>query len=344
MKNSKYLINSNEAIKKALKQINNLPIKNIFVIENGVLLGSLSDGDIRRYFLRGGEINDCVSKACNVKCKKASTDLEASKIISENYKAIPIVDECNRIIKVYTGQKKITRKMSIPIVINAGGKGTRLEPYTKVLPKPLIPVGDYPIIEQIMRRYESFGCSQFHIIVNYKKQLIKAYFSDTNKKYNITWYDEDKALGTGGGLYLVKNKIKETFIFSSCDNLLLCDYKELLNKHKKEKNEITMVCVKKKTLIPYGVVSVENDKYSRIIEKPNNEYLVNSGIYVVEPSVLNTIKKNTKIDFPSIIENVKNSNNRIGVFVVEENEWFDVGDLDNLENTKKYLMESKYGK
>lgn len=142
------------------------------------------------------------------------------------------------------------------MVINAGGRGTRLDPYTRVLPKPLIPVGDLPIIELIMREYQSYACSEFHIIVNYKKELMKAYFADNDRSYKITWYDEEKSLGTGGGLSLLRGKFNSTFFFTNCDTLLTANYESMLKFHKDNGNVITMICAYKNMNIPYGVVEM----------------------------------------------------------------------------------------
>ena len=143
-------------------------------------------------------------EAANKKPRFANTIDEAKMLYhKKNYIVIPVVDEDGTIIDLYSGspgiQKRRREPLHIPVVINAGGRGTRLDPYTRVLPKPLIPVGDIPIIELIMQEYQSYSCDEFHIIVNYKKDLMKAYFADSERNYNITWYDEEKPLGTGGG-------------------------------------------------------------------------------------------------------------------------------------------------
>ena len=130
-------------------------------------------------------------------------------------------------------------------VIMAGGKGTRLDPFTRVLPKPLIPVGDLPIIEHIMKEYQSYNCNEFHIIVNYKRDLMKAYFADNENHYNITWYDEAEPLGTGGGLSLLRGRFRDTFFFANCDALLTANYESMLRFHKENRNTITMICIQK---------------------------------------------------------------------------------------------------
>lgn len=335
----KYLIPKDLRIKDAMKKIDSTKPKILFVAENDKLIGALTDGDIRRYLMSGGSVDDVVEKACNKKLKKiAHSKEEATEMLGEGFVAIPVVDRDNRIIDIYVGNrtdKVSSRKISVPIVINAGGKGTRLDPFTKVLPKPLIPVGDLPIIEHIMRRYEASGCEDFRIIVNYKKELIKSYFKEIEKEYRIQWADENEPLGTGGGLSLLKNKLKETFFFITCDSLILADYSDVLKFHRKNGNDITMVCAKKKITIPYGIVNKnEKNALESIEEKPEYSFLTNTAMYVVEPSILKDIQKNTRYDFPDIIKMEKEKGRKIGVYTIEEDDWLDMGQMSELEKMR----------
>ena len=336
---NKYLIEKDTVIKDAMKKIDATKPKILFVAHDNKMIGALTDGDIRRYLLSGGSVEDTVDKACNKKPKRVAHSLEeAVTMLDKNYIAIPIIDGKKNIIDIYTGYKAVKtnrKKISVPVVINAGGKGTRLDPFTKILPKPLIPIGDLPIIEHIMNRYEEYGCDKFNIIVNYKKQLIKSYFSEIDRKYKITWIDENEPLGTGGGLSLLKNKIKDTFFFISCDSLILTDYSEILKFHKKNKNDITMICACKNMTIPYGIVNIiDNNELVSIEEKPEYSFLTNTAMYVVEPSVLKDIKKNTRIDFPDIIRMEKEKGKKIGVYAIDEEDWLDMGVMSELEKMR----------
>jgi dTDP-glucose pyrophosphorylase len=333
------LIEKEKTIKEAMAQIGSSGPKILFVAQDDELLGSLTDGDIRRYLMAGGDIHDDVYAACNKNPARVAHDLEeARRMLSRHFIAIPIVNEENRIIDIYIGSgsyKEEYDQIDVPVVINAGGKGTRLEPFTKVLPKPLIPVGDMPIIEHIMHRYEQFGCKRFNVIVNYKKQLIKTYFKETEQDYQIEWFDEEEPLGTGGGLSLLKGKLNETFFFISCDNLLLSDYSDILKYHKKNGYDITMICAYKNITIPYGVVELNEDgSYKGSREKPEFSFLTNTAMYVVEPEILNDIKENEKIDFPSIIERETAKGRKIGVYPVSESEWLDMGQMSELEKMR----------
>lgn len=339
MNYKQYLISKDTKLKDAMKKIDSLKPKILFVVENEKLIGALTDGDVRRYLLAGGKVIDKVEKACNKNLKKvAHSKEEAAEMLNKNYIAIPIIDKNGVLLDVYIGnnvQSNNVNRINVPVVINAGGKGTRLDPFTKVLPKPLIPVGDLPIIEHIMQRYETAGCDSFHIIVNYKKELIKSYFKEIDREYKISWTDETTPLGTGGGLSLLKNKIKDTFFFICCDSLILADYSDIVSFHKTNKNDITMICAKKKIGIPYGIVNTTDDgRLDAIEEKPELSFLTNTAMYVVEPSILKDMKRNEKVDFPDFIKTEKEKGKKIGVYTVEEDEWLDMGQMPELEKMR----------
>lgn len=338
MNYKQYLIKKDQPIKDAMKKIDSTKPKILFVTENEKLIGALTDGDVRRYLLSGGKVDDPVEKACNKKPKRVAHSLdEAISMLDKNFIAIPVLDKDGNLRDIYTGNRTKSsrkKKIDIPVVINAGGKGTRLDPFTKILPKPLIPVGDLPIIEHIMRRYEEAGCRDFHIIVNYKKELIKSYFKEIEKEYCIHWADENEPLGTGGGLSLLKNKLKDTFFFICCDSLILTDYSEIVEFHKRNKNDITMICARKKVVIPYGIVNEDKDVLTSIEEKPEFSFLTNTAMYLIEPSVLKDMKKNTRIDFPDFIKEEKEKGKKIGVYTVDEDDWLDMGQMSELEKMR----------
>ena len=224
------------------------------------------------------------------------------------------------------------------VVINAGGKGTRLDPFTRVLPKPLIPVGDLPIIEHIMKEYQSYSCDDFHIIVNYKGDLVKAYFSEKDKEYQISWYDEKEPLDTGGGLSLLKGRFSDTFFFANCDALLTANYESMIRFHKENENVITMVCAYKNINIPYGVIEMgKHGVIEKMKEKPLISFLANTGIYIVEPEVAEDLEDGVPISFPDIIEMEREKGKKVAVFPVGENDWMDMGQMSELEKMRKKL-------
>lgn len=305
------------------------------------ILGCITDGDIRRFLLAGGKMSGKAVDAANKNPRVAYSIEEARNLYHKRYfVVIPLVDENRRIVDIYSGEtgdqiEKEHSPLNIPVVINAGGKGTRLDPFTRVIPKPLIPIGDLPIIEHIMKEYQSYSCNEFHIIVNYKRDLMKAYFADNDNNYNISWYDEEKPLGTGGGLSLLRGKFKDTFFFANCDALLTANYESMVKFHKENGNVITMICAYKNINIPYGVVEMGlNGAIEDMKEKPLMSFLTNTGIYIVEPEVIDDIEDGVSIGFPDIVEKERQKGKRVAVFPVSENDWMDMGQIPELEKMR----------
>lgn len=337
-------------VSEAMRCIDKNAKRILFLVnEIGELVACITDGDIRRYLLSGGDMNDMSLAAANRNPKYArSIDEARQRLCNDDLVAIPILDDRNNIVDIYFGQKKEKRKkLGVPVVINAGGKGTRLDPFTRVLPKPLVPVGELPIIEHIMREYKSYGCSDFHIIVNYKRDLMKAYFSEENNgsdKYSIQWYDEEEPLGTGGGLSLLKGKINTTFFFSNCDALLISNYESMLKFHRENGNVITMICAYKNIAIPYGIIEMGRDgAIESMKEKPSLTVLINTGIYIVEPEVIDDIRECEAIGFPDVVEREKQKGKKVAVYPVSENDWMDMGQIPELEKMRQRILRSVEG-
>ena len=220
----------------------------------------------------------------------------------------------------------------------AGGLGTRLYPYTKILPKPLIPIGEIPISEHIINRFNKYGSKDFYLEVNHKKNMIKAYFNEIEKDYIINYVDEDIPLGTGGGLSLLKGKINSTFILSNCDILIEEDYEKIYKFHKDNNNLITMVCSLKTIRIPYGVIEIsENGEIEEMKEKPVFSFFTNTGMYIVEPEIIEGLNENEFIGFPDIIEKYKRNGEKVGVYPISENNWLDMGQIDEMEEMRRRL-------
>lgn len=340
MKVSNFLANPNITVSEAMQKLDANSGGTLFLTDTDEkLVACITDGDIRRYLLSGGKMDGEVVKAANLHPRYARSIDEARSLFhKKKLVAIPIVDEDMKVVDIYSdseGVEKVKASLHVPVVINAGGKGTRLAPYTKVLPKPLIPVGDLPILEHIMNEYQSYDCTDFHIIVNYKRDLMKAYFADNEQQYNITWYDEDKPLGTGGGLSLLKGVFKDTFFFANCDALLTADYESMLKFHKENGNAITMICAYKNINIPYGVVDMGvNGVIEGMREKPLLSFLTNTGIYIVEPSVVERMIDGEAIGFPDIVERERQKGHKVAVYPVSENDWMDMGQIPELEKMR----------
>ncbi|NLY45189.1 MAG: NTP transferase domain-containing protein [Tissierella sp.] len=338
------LINEDFTLIEAMETLDKIAKKVLFVAEDRKLVATLTDGDVRRWILKKGSLDSKITNIANYKPKFL---LERDKVDAKSYmkkysiEALPIVDEEMRILSVVflnDTEISIRKEIKLPVVIMAGGLGTRLYPYTIILPKPLIPVGEIPIAEHLINRFNKYGCRDFYLIVNHKKNMIKAYFNEVEKDYTLNYIDEDKPLGTGGGLSLLKGRINSTFILSNCDILIDQDYEKIYQFHKKEKNLITMVCSLKTLRIPYGVIDIgENGEIENIKEKPELSFFTNTGFYIVEPSVIDDLEEDLVIGFPDIVEKYRNLGGKIGVFPISENSWLDMGQLDELEKMRRRL-------
>lgn len=314
-----------------------------FVCSDKKITAVITDGDIRRYIIGGGDLSRNVTEIANKNFKYLTeTDTVDSDVIAKiksDYKAIPVLDADGKILSIVFGDETASlppRKLNIPVVIMAGGKGTRLYPYTKVLPKPLIPIGDVPITMHIMQHFERFGCTQFTLVVNHQKELIKAYFSDPEIPYSIDFAEENTPLGTAGGLKLLDGKIHGTFFMTNCDILVDADYDKIYEYHRKSSNLITMVCAVKKITIPYGTVCMNDSGHiGSMVEKPEVSYLVNTGYYVVESEVLSEIPKDTFIHMTDVVQKCMDEGKPVGVFPISENQWSDMGQIDEMEKMQK---------
>lgn len=344
MKIIEFLIDENMTIIEAMNRLNELSKKVLFVVKNDKLVASLTDGDIRRWILKKGNLDAQVRDVANYSPKylyEHEKD-EAMKYMKEYFiEALPILNSdrnIETIILINDEEIRDTTPLDLPVVIMAGGKGTRLYPYTKILPKPLIPIGDIPIVEHIMNRFYYYGCNDFYLILNHKKEMIKAYFSDIKKEYNIFYFEENKPLGTGGGLSLLKNKINKTFVLSNCDILINENIRKIFEFHKEEHNFITMVCSLKKIKIPYGVIEFDsNGEIIEMKEKPELSFFTNTGIYIVEPEVLKEVNENESISFPEIIDRVRHKGKRIGIYPISEESWSDMGEFEEMEKMKRKM-------
>lgn len=339
-----FLIDEEATMLEAMELLDVIAKKVLFVLKQGQFEAAITDGDIRRWILKKGNLDAKVKEIANYnpiyiheKDKMIARDIMREQSIE----ALPVINEDKDIIAImFRNDDEIlgSKSLNVPIVIMAGGLGTRLYPYTKILPKPLIPIGELPIVEHIINRFHTYGSTQFYLIVNHKKNMIKSYFNDVEKKYVLNYADENQPLGTGGGLSLLKGKITSTFILTNCDILIEEDYEKMYSYHKKENNLVTMICSLKNIRIPYGVINInENGEIESMQEKPELSFFTNTGMYIVEPKVIEELQDNCSIGFPDIIESYKVAGEKIGVYPISENSWHDMGQLDEMEKMRKRL-------
>ena len=267
-------------------------------------------------------------------------DLVRSRGLGDVYKRqeyMPIISDNNEIIRVLFwddlfdgGQKKEKRKINLPVLLMAGGIGSRLKPLTNVFPKALIPIGEKTILEQIIDSFLEYQCEKFYISVNYKSDMIKYYLNSLNNhNYEVHFVEEKEFLGTAGSIKLASEFIDYTFFVSNCDILIDDDYANILDFHKESKNEITIVAAIMQSSIPYGVLETNNEgQLIEINEKPEYYYKINSGLYILEPSVFKYIPANKLFHITDLIKLLMEQQRRVGVFPVSKESWTDMGNWD----------------
>lgn len=341
---SDFTVDEQLSIMEAMDKLNKNTKGIIYVTKGDLLYGVITDGDIRRYILKNGNLDEKVIKICNKKPHFLYTDnqeIAYDLMKKKKIRSVPIVDKKRKIVKIYFDDditKEKRDNLNIPVVIMAGGKGTRLYPYTQILPKPLIPIGEKTITEHILGRFAEYGCNNFVMIVNYKKHFIMSYFEDNETNFNIDFVEEEEFLGTGGGLRLLEKKISSTFFMSNCDILIDADYSEMLKYHRAYHNLVTMICTVKKLTIPYGTVEMsEGNMANKLSEKPEFSFVTNTGLYLLEPEFIEMIPPNTFIHITDVIQKCIDDGKRVGVYLIDEKKWLDMGQLGELNEMVKKL-------
>lgn len=322
----------------------------VFVVDDSEsLVGVITDGDIRRWIIRTGDLTAVAEKAMTTtpkylfweERKKAKDYMKQEKVT-----AVPIINSEMKIVdvallsekaQIETSEEKKSLK-GVPVVIMAGGKGTRLYPFTKILPKPLIPIGDTPILERIMNKYEEYGIEEFYLTVNYKKELIKSYFADIGVAYRINYIEEDRPLGTGGSIKLIEEPFDRPLIVTNCDALIMADYNDIYDFHVNSGNKITIVSSLKNFQVPYGVLrSGEHGELIKMEEKPRLSYFINTGMYVIDPEVIELIPDNSFYHMTDLVEEVMKTGGTVGMYPISEDSFLDMGEFSEMKRMEEKL-------
>jgi dTDP-glucose pyrophosphorylase len=336
-------VTESATILEVVKKIDNEKLNSIVVLDKKKkVLGIFTLGDFRRAVFNGLDINSNISLILNKNFEYLLEGFlisEAKKIFNRNKLIldIPILKKNFNLLKIISREdifssselrrKKISLK-NLPVVIMAGGKGVRLDPFTRVLPKALIPIGNDPIMKIIMDNFIKFSSNNFYISLNEKANMIKAYLSDYKYSHRIKYIEEKKPLGTAGSLRLLKNNFKTSFFVTNCDIIIDSHYPSILEFHEKNNYDLTLIASHRSYKIPYGVCSIDkNGELNGIKEKPHQDLFVNTGFYIIRPRVLKIIPPNINFDMNELINKAKKNNMKIGVFPISENSWIDIGQL-----------------
>lgn len=343
-------ISSKSSLLMALNQMDNIKKKLLIINnENGEFFNLLSIGDIQRAIIHGHSLSDLLTEiTIDKKVVAATSDTPQSiKSLMTSLRAefMPVFNDDRKLHDVVfwddvadIHETHIESKNHIPVVIMAGGKGTRLKPISNIIPKPLIPIGNGTILEEIMSRFENAGSDKFYLSVNYKKEMIEYYLNSIGKDGALEYFSENEPLGTAGSLSLLKGKINSTFYLTNCDILIDQDLNELYKYHIDNKNEITLVAALKQISIPYGTItSGKNGLLESMEEKPDLSFKINAGVYLLEPHLLNEIPEEQFFHITELIENIRVRGGRVGVFPISEKSWLDIGEWPEYIKTVRML-------
>lgn len=332
------IISPTVSLLEAMKRMDNIKVKTLFVLIDGHFEGIVTLGDIQRAIINNIALKEPVSVIID-KNKIYGYETEEDTVIKEKMRSIraevmPILNEQGKMVDVWFWndlffKTELTQreKINLPVVIMAGGKGTRLKPITNVIPKPLVPIGEKTILETILDQFEEIGCTKFYMSVNYKADMMKYYLGQLDHQYDIEFFQEDKPLGTIGSVSLLKGKINTPFFVSNCDSINEQDYRDVYDYHVNNRNDLTIVTMVKTFKIPYGVIETGADGLmTALSEKPELTYQVNTGVYILNPSCIDEIPEGEFFHITHLMEKIKARGGRVGCFPVSEHAWKDMGE------------------
>ena len=331
----------------AMKLMDVNHIRMALVYDEARFLGILTIGDIQRAIIANPDMQRSVENILESgKCyatPENSVEEIKKLMLPIRAECMPVVNKEGNLEGLYewqdlfdTAKEAVREKIDLPVVIMAGGAGTRLKPLTNVIPKPMIPIGEKTILEVILEQFESIGCRKFFMSVNYKAEILQYYLSTRERQYEVEYLKEDKPMGTIGSLSLLKGKIDKPFFVSNCDILIDQDYRDMYEYHERAGNEITIIGAIKHQRIPYGVVETGPDGIiTALKEKPQTTYMVNTGVYLLNPSTIAEIPEGCFFHITDLIEKIRSYGGQVGCFPVSENAWTDIGDWEEYSKLVK---------
>lgn len=330
-----------DSIRKAISVIENGHVQFAFVIDdNQRLIGTITDGDIRRSLLRGDSLDTPVHKMMCTEFRSLPSNATEDEAISlmrrEVLHQIPALDEQGRVVRLFLLEELMKPKVrSNPVVIMAGGEGKRLFPLTQDCPKPMLRVGGKPMLQIIFEQLVNAGFQHFYLSVNYLKNQIKDHFGDGERwGVQISYLEEDQPLGTVGGLSFLPKDVAQPILVLNGDVLTKIDYGQLLQFHDTHLASATLCVRENMTQIPYGVVRMDDLYVKAIEEKPVLNNYVNAGIYILDPVLLDLVPHDHFFDMPQLLEKAIKRHYNVCAFPIHEY-WLDVGHHDTFELAKR---------
>ncbi len=337
------VLKPSDSIKDALKIIDAEALRIALVIDDDMrLLGVVTDGDIRRGLLQNASLDSAVSNVMNKTPITADVGILRKDLVklmtSKSLLAIPLV-ESGRVVGLETLQRFTGRRYENPVFVMAGGFGTRLRPLTDTCPKPMLKVGDKPILETVLLNFIKAGFVNFYISTHYMPEVIREYFGD-GSKWNVTisYVHEEQPLGTGGALGLLPDGLPELpLILMNGDVLTNVDFERVLEFHNKNNAAATMCVRDYEYQVPFGVINGEGHFIRSMVEKPIQRFFVNAGIYVVSPDMRKSVVKQQRIDMPSLLEKFIEQGSDVLMFPIHEY-WLDIGRIDDFHRAQTDIL------
>ena len=337
---------------QAMEQMDRVRHKLLMVMDGNSFIGLISIGAIQRAIVRGASPKEGIAAHLRDDIVLCTTADSEEKIKEEMLRCraeyMPIIQPRNtrntrnldEVVDVVfwedvfgerMGTAVLVRKYDMPVVVMAGGEGTRLRPLTNILPKPLLPIGKKTIIEAIMDKFVDIGCRRFFISLNYMADTIERYLTEHNDgRYEFTFFREDCPMGSGGSLSLIRDKIDEPFFVTNCDNILQQDLTEIIEVHRQNKNEMTVVAAVKSMRLPYGNLVVGKDEQVvKVEEKPEFLFRVNTGVYVMEPKLMNEVPDGRYFPITDLMNKIIARNGKVGCFPITDGSWCDIGNWED---------------
>ena len=332
------IVKCDSTVVMALAAINESTLLTVFVVdENNVLVGTLTDGDVRRYLIHGGQLNDSVINAVNksfskIEKKDADTLKALKQFKAKGIKLVPVVNSKGEIDDVYD---LVNYKSHLPIdaVLMAGGKGERLRPLTEKTPKPLLPVGDKCIIDHNVDRLISYGVKHISVTVNYLKEQIEEHYSKPRNGIKIETCREPKYLGTIGSIKFVEKFYNDAVLVMNSDLFTNIDYEDFYLHFKQHDAEMSVAAVPYDVSIPYGILDLDGRDIKGLLEKPKYNYYANAGIYLIKKSALAEIPNDMFFNATDLIEKLISENKKVVRYPLNGT-WIDIGNPQEYQKAK----------
>jgi dTDP-glucose pyrophosphorylase len=308
-------------------------------MDESSFIGLLSIGDLQRAIIKNLSVHEKIQSLLRIDQlyvdESSSFESIKSIMIEHRMEFCPVIDANKKIKQIYFWEDLfpnrdilISKPLGLPLVVMAGGMGTRLYPLTKVLPKPLLPIGDKSILEEIIDRFKKFDCCELHLSLNYKSELVQKYLESSCLDINVNYYVEDMPLGTAGALSLMKDSIHGPFFVTNCDILIDEDYSVIFDYHRSNKNDMTIVSAIKNMPISYGTLETNSDGILiGMSEKPEFTFQINTGMYIMESHIFQFIPIGSYYQMNQLIEELIRRHCKVGVFPVSPNSWKDIGEM-----------------